>query len=297
MFGPLFYLPFALVIPPEVYAVTSSVNTVYQFWVHTCLVRRLGPVEWIFSTPAHHRIHHDRRVHKNFGGMLIVWDRMFGTFLDEDECIRAALDKGTLIPETDALAEGNAAPAEVELFGVMKPVSSWLEAVWQHDGWVEFFPRVWRANSLWKCVQAIVKGPGFYTSTMHRVVGPNPDVDVQLRVVSKASLVARGYVLAQFVVTLAFGICFLFSRLTAAGTAAFVALLMSALTTQAMLLNAQSSAWHVESLRCIAFLAFANLFFTSENGLVGLERAIHVVMLLSLLVTCTQITFVHAKQA
>ena len=50
-----------------------------QFWVHTCLVRRLGPIEWIFSTPSHHRMHHDRRLHKNFGGILIIWDRMFGT--------------------------------------------------------------------------------------------------------------------------------------------------------------------------------------------------------------------------
>ena len=52
-----------------------------QFWVHTCLIRRLpAPIEYLFSTPSHHRVHHDRRVHKNFGGVLIIWDRLFGTY-------------------------------------------------------------------------------------------------------------------------------------------------------------------------------------------------------------------------
>lgn len=53
-----------------------------------CLIRRLGPVEWLFMTPSHHRVHHDRRVHKNFGGMFIIWDRMFGSFLDEEDSVR-----------------------------------------------------------------------------------------------------------------------------------------------------------------------------------------------------------------
>ena len=49
--------------------------------MHTTVVRRLGPLEWVLMTPSHHRVHHDRRVHKNYGGLLIVWDRLFGTFV------------------------------------------------------------------------------------------------------------------------------------------------------------------------------------------------------------------------
>ena len=49
--------------------------------VHTTVVRRLGPLELVLMTPSHHRVHHDRRVHKNYGGLLIVWDRIFGSFV------------------------------------------------------------------------------------------------------------------------------------------------------------------------------------------------------------------------
>jgi sterol desaturase/sphingolipid hydroxylase (fatty acid hydroxylase superfamily) len=60
----------------------------YQFWTHTQLIGRLGPLEWVFVTPSHHRVHHaknERYLDKNFGGMLIIWDRMFGTFEPERE--------------------------------------------------------------------------------------------------------------------------------------------------------------------------------------------------------------------
>lgn len=62
----------------------QQVHVLYQFWVHTCSVDRLpGWVEAVMVTPSHHRVHHDRRVHKNFGGMFIVFDKLFGTFVPE----------------------------------------------------------------------------------------------------------------------------------------------------------------------------------------------------------------------
>ena len=64
-----------------------SINLVYQFWVHTEAVDKL-PVwfEWIFNTPSHHRVHHGSNVaylDQNHGGVLIIWDRLFGTFVEE----------------------------------------------------------------------------------------------------------------------------------------------------------------------------------------------------------------------
>jgi hypothetical protein len=53
-----------------------QLNTVYQFWIHTKSVGKLpGVVEWLLNTPSHHRVHHDRRVHKNYAAIFIVWDR------------------------------------------------------------------------------------------------------------------------------------------------------------------------------------------------------------------------------
>ena len=84
-----FYLPLAVLgIPPLVFGACSAVNTLYQFWIHTRLVRRMGPLEWVLNTPSHHRVHHgrnDKYIDRNHAGTLIIWDRLFGTFQREEE--------------------------------------------------------------------------------------------------------------------------------------------------------------------------------------------------------------------
>lgn len=65
-----------------------SINLIFQFFQHTELVRKLGPIEWIFNTPSHHRVHHAsnaRYLDRNHAGTLIIWDRLFGTFQEELE--------------------------------------------------------------------------------------------------------------------------------------------------------------------------------------------------------------------
>ena len=81
-----FYLPAAFLVPPQVHLCHNYLNLLYQFWIHTQLVRSLGPLEWILNTPSHHRVHHGRNpycIDKNYGGTLIIWDRLFGTFAAE----------------------------------------------------------------------------------------------------------------------------------------------------------------------------------------------------------------------
>ncbi|MFM1919554.1 MAG: hypothetical protein RLZZ303_1188 [Candidatus Hydrogenedentota bacterium] len=85
----IFYFPLALMgFPPAVYGLCSITNTLYQFWIHTRIVPKLGPIEWIMNTPSHHRVHHGRDVKyidRNHAGVFIIWDRMFGTFQEEEE--------------------------------------------------------------------------------------------------------------------------------------------------------------------------------------------------------------------
>lgn len=84
----IFYLPLALVVPPSVFAVHIQLNLLYQFWIHTELVSSLGPLEWVLNTPIHHKVHHGRNEYcldKNYGGILIIWDRLFGTFAAEED--------------------------------------------------------------------------------------------------------------------------------------------------------------------------------------------------------------------
>jgi alkylglycerol monooxygenase len=89
LFGWLFYLPMAVAgVPPLVFGVVALVDLLYQFWVHTEQVGKLGWFDRWFCSPSNHRVHHavnDRYLDRNYGGILIVWDRMFGTFREEDE--------------------------------------------------------------------------------------------------------------------------------------------------------------------------------------------------------------------
>jgi len=86
----LFYVPLALIgFNPVWIGVAYALSLVYQFFIHTTLVGKLpGWVETVFNTPSHHRVHHGRNpgyIDRNYGGTLIVWDRLFGTFVAEDE--------------------------------------------------------------------------------------------------------------------------------------------------------------------------------------------------------------------
>ncbi len=87
LLGWLFYIPMYLVgIPAEVVVTVGSINLIYQFWVHTEHIGKLGWYEWIFVTPSNHRVHHaqnDVYLDRNYGGLFIIWDRLFGTFQEE----------------------------------------------------------------------------------------------------------------------------------------------------------------------------------------------------------------------
>lgn len=84
-----FYLPLALLgVPPLVYAASKALNSLYQFWIHTELIGRLGPLERVVNTPSHHRVHHainPRYLDRNYGGILMLWDQLFGSFEVERE--------------------------------------------------------------------------------------------------------------------------------------------------------------------------------------------------------------------
>ena len=104
LFGWIFYLPLFLIgFPLEILVTVNAVNLIYQFWVHTQVIRRMGALDRILVTPSNHRVHHaqnERYIDKNYGGMLILWDRLFGTFEDERE-------------------------DEPVVFGVRKPLANW----------------------------------------------------------------------------------------------------------------------------------------------------------------------------
>jgi alkylglycerol monooxygenase len=104
LFNWIFYLPLFLVgFPPEVLITANSLNLIYQFWVHTQHIGKLGVLDRILVTPSNHRVHHaqnQKYIDRNYGGILVLWDRLFGSFQEE-------LDD------------------EPVVFGVRKPLASW----------------------------------------------------------------------------------------------------------------------------------------------------------------------------
>ncbi len=88
----VFYLPAAaLGFPLWAFVLMHGINLIYQFWIHTELIDRLGWFEYVFNTPSHHRVHHGvnkQYLDKNYAGIFIIWDRLFGTFEPEVEPVK-----------------------------------------------------------------------------------------------------------------------------------------------------------------------------------------------------------------
>ena len=135
----LFYVPLALIgFNPVWIGVAYALSLVYQFFIHTTLVGKLtGWVETVLNTPSHHRVHHGRNpgyIDRNYGGTLIVWDRLFGTFVAEDE----------------------QAPPE---YGITRPVHSRnLLVLWTHE-YVDLFRAMARPGGLQARLKHLWKPP------------------------------------------------------------------------------------------------------------------------------------------
>jgi alkylglycerol monooxygenase len=85
-----FPTPLALIIPPPILLVHMQFSLIYQVWLHTEVVTHLGPLEYIINTPRQHRVHHGKNrycIDKNYGALIMIWDRVFGTYQAEEEKI------------------------------------------------------------------------------------------------------------------------------------------------------------------------------------------------------------------
>ncbi|HJL43460.1 MAG TPA: sterol desaturase family protein [Myxococcales bacterium LLY-WYZ-16_1] len=200
-FSWIFYIPLALVgLPPLVMATCSSLNTLYQFWVHTQLVPRLGPFEWVFNTPSHHRVHHGRNpqyIDKNHAGTLIVWDRLFGTFEPEDDAV---------------------------VYGITEPVETFDPVQAHLHPWRQLWDRSRRTRGLWDKVRVWVMPPGWCPSDLR--AEPSRPLDAPLHDASSTSGI-QTYVLAQFGLLVPLTMSMLYFRKTVeVGPRAAVALWM-----------------------------------------------------------------------
>ena len=140
LFTAPFALPLALLgFSDEWFLYISAFNTLYQFWIHTEAIGKLGPLEWVLNTPSHHRVHHGRDpkyIDKNHAGSLIIWDRLFGTFQAEEERPHYGITKPT---ETYNPVKAHWLPIK-QLVQDVQRVNGWhkLKMLFMPPGW---FPK------------------------------------------------------------------------------------------------------------------------------------------------------------
>lgn len=141
LFGWVFYLPMAVLgFPPLVFGVVALIDLLYQYWVHTQQIGKLGGFDRWFCAPSNHRVHHavnDRYLDRNYGGILIVWDRLFGSFVEEDDAEPCVY--GTRAP----LRSWNPLWANLEVYWALAK-DSWHARSWADKLRVWFKPPGWR---------------------------------------------------------------------------------------------------------------------------------------------------------
>ncbi len=183
LLGWLFYLPMALAgVPPLVFVVVGLIDLLYQFWVHTEQVGRLGWFDRWFCSPSNHRVHHavnDAYLDKNYGGILIVWDRIFGTFKDED-------------------------PREKCVYGTRGLLNSW-DPLWANAQVYAGLARdCWHARGVADKLRVWLKAPGWRPADVERRF-PKPAFDINAMPVFDPAMppALRWFAGLQFVLLLA----------------------------------------------------------------------------------------------
>lgn len=143
LFGWVFYLPLAVIgFPVKVFIVVALIDLIYQFWIHTQQIDKLGWFDRVFVSPSNHRVHHainDAYLDKNYGGILIIWDRLFGSYVEE----REAPVYGTRSP----LLSWNPIRANLQVYQSVFS-DAWHTQSWRDKLRIWLMPPGWRPRDL-----------------------------------------------------------------------------------------------------------------------------------------------------
>ncbi|WP_207895812.1 sterol desaturase family protein [Hymenobacter gummosus] len=185
-----FYLPLAVLgFETTWFVYISALVTLYQFWIHTELIGKLGPLEWVLNTPSHHRVHHGRNpkyIDKNYAGTFIIWDRLFGTFQVEEER---------------------------PVYGITTPLNSW-NPVWANFGhYAQLRAQLSQTPGFWNRLRVVFGRPGWRPAALG---GPYqiPEVDAAAhqKYTTTAPRTVNWYVFGQYVVLIGGAAVFLFTQ-------------------------------------------------------------------------------------
>ncbi|GAA5524700.1 hypothetical protein Maes01_01257 [Microbulbifer aestuariivivens] len=239
--GWIFYMPLLLIgLPAELLITAGAIDLIYQFWVHTQKFPKVRWMEWILVTPSNHRVHHAQNkvyVDKNYGGVFIIWDRLFGTYqeeLDGEPCI----------------------------YGVRKPLNTFdpLAANLQH--YKRMALDAWHTRSWWDKLTLWFRRTGYRPADAEAAMPlPSTDLAQFQRYDPKISAGQRFYALAQHVVYSGATLALLWyaAQLSYGQLLGAVALLGAGLAINGRILDGHPLAGRAELLRLGAVLLSAPL--------------------------------------
>ena len=242
----LFYMPLAFLgVPVVMWIVCHGLNLIYQFWIHTRAVDRLGPLELVLNTPSHHRVHHGVNPEyqdRNYAGVLIVWDRLFRSF------------------------EPEVAPP---VYGITKPLRSWNPV----RANLHVFGEIWanaRAARTWgDRFRSVFGHPGWRPSEVGPPIVPVPVSEETYRKFEPAiPVMLKRYALVQFVIVLAGAVALLDAvpRMSLASSLAGAFYVVLSLANIAGMLEARSWAGLSEVMRLVVLGGVAAVLVVSEGA-------------------------------
>lgn len=241
-----FYLPLAFAgFQTTDFLLISSLNTLYQFWIHTETINRMGWFEYVFNTPSHHRVHHGRDpkyIDKNHAGTLIIWDKMFGTFQEEEER---------------------------PTYGITKPVNSW-NGVWANFSHYATMAQEMKLISGWgDKIRYLFNKPGWLPESLGGY-RPAPIVDKvhYTKYDTPAPVVLSYYVLVQYIICLVATALFLFKlpQFTLGEKAIASALITLTVVNLGVLFEHKRWVYTAEWLRILIYPGCAILLTLQQDG-------------------------------
>jgi sterol desaturase/sphingolipid hydroxylase (fatty acid hydroxylase superfamily) len=248
-----------LLIPAAIFGVPTNVLIVLGvimlfggFWYHTQLIDKMGFLEKIIITPSHHRIHHainPEYIDKNYGGILIIWDKLFGTFQEE-------------------------LPHAKPIYGLTIPVNTWnpikinflhvsllIKDAWRTSNiWDKF--RIWFMPTGWRPADVAQKYPLYYTKDAYKQEKYMPNVSLYLKVWAWIQLIVTFLLMMFLILQIA-----LITKTAVFVYASFIFLTVYSYTS---LMDKSRYAWFTEMLRLFYALAIINVY----NGWFNLDNAL-----------------------
>lgn len=184
-----FYLPLAVLgFDPVQFLTVGAFNLLYQFWIHTEHIGKIGWLEYIINTPSHHRVHHGRDpkyIDKNYAGVFIVWDRMFGTFKEEEER---------------------------PTYGITKSLNSWNPLYANFAHYIDLYNYVKQSKSWSDTKNMLFKQPGWLPNYLGGAQTPGiPTSDFHKYNADVSFLWAKLYIFVQFIGLMIVTALFLFT--------------------------------------------------------------------------------------